>query len=265
MSDLSNQTGDEHGNRPPRPARARGQADKGVSRLAATRKPAWAIVYLKGFPHLLHLRALRRALLDRAIVGEDHAIMDVAKKLGISRSTLSRLFSGRNVSIDMLRPVLLKLGLEFERVCFPLEGELLERLVRDGTIERNGTTLLTVDPLSLPDAATLRPDSSSRPPARRASPWERALPDSAITETIGGRTAASGRRRSMRRASPPRLSTSQKLAAHVRAGGRPAAGRHPLLVRRAGMATGAPSKPWRAGSWPGCTMTAAIWPTSCAR
>jgi transcriptional regulator with XRE-family HTH domain len=128
-----------------------------VSRLSATRKPAWAIVYLKGFPHLIHLRALRRALLDKAIAGEDHAIMDVAKKLGISRSTLSRLFAGRNVSINVLRPVLQELGLEFERVCFPLEGELLDALIRHGTVERNGTTLLTVDPLSLPEAAQLKP------------------------------------------------------------------------------------------------------------
>jgi hypothetical protein len=43
-----------------------------------------------------------------------------------------------------------------ELVCWPLEGELLRRLEDGGTIERKGLTILTIDPLSLPEAAGLR-------------------------------------------------------------------------------------------------------------
>lgn len=127
-----------------------------VSRLARSR-PDWAIVFFRGFPHLLYLRALRRAMLTLEIDGDlEGAMTGLAERVKSSRSTVSRLFSGRRISLVTLLAVLDQLKLKFEDVCWPLEGELLRRLQQEGTIERNGATFLTVDPLSLPEADGLR-------------------------------------------------------------------------------------------------------------
>lgn len=114
------------------------------------RKPEWAIVHYKDEPHLLHLRALRRGLLARAIADESSTITDLAVRTGISRSTVSRFLCGRPTSIDVALAVLKELKLRFEDVCRPLDGHLLERLLREGAIiERGDVVLLAVDPTSL--------------------------------------------------------------------------------------------------------------------
>jgi transcriptional regulator with XRE-family HTH domain len=112
--------------------------------------PDWAIVDFRGFPHLIHLRHMRRRLLDNQVQRSDvDSLLAIAAKANCSRSTVSRLFAGRQVSVRVLLTVLDELGLEFSEVCFPLEGELLNRLVREGVIVVNGTTH-TVNPGQLP-------------------------------------------------------------------------------------------------------------------
>jgi hypothetical protein len=121
-----------------------------VNRTIGRNKSDWAIVHFKGFPHVLCLRALRRALLARAIVKDFGTTAELATRIGASRSTVSRLFGGRTTSIGVAVAALTELKLDFEDVCWPLEGDLLERLMREGaTIERNGATIVTIDPTSL--------------------------------------------------------------------------------------------------------------------
>jgi hypothetical protein len=120
------------------------------------RRPDWAIVFFRGFPHLLYVRALRRAMLNLALDRDLDSIEGLARRVKSSRSTVSRFFSGRPTSLAVMLAVLDELKLRFEDVCWPLEGELLRRLQEEGTIERNGATILTIDPMSLPEAAGLR-------------------------------------------------------------------------------------------------------------
>jgi len=132
----------------------------GKGTLIATRivrlKPDWAIVFYRGFPHLLCLRALRRAMLNLALDRNIDSMQQLAQRVKSSRSTVSRFFAGRPTSVPVMLAILDELKLKFEDVCWPLEGELLRRLQEEGTIERSGVTILTIDPLSLPEAAGLR-------------------------------------------------------------------------------------------------------------
>lgn len=123
------------------------------------RRPDWGVMFLKGFPHLVHLRTLRRALFERALEREGvDSIEEFAAGVTCSRSTLSRLLSGRTVSLVVLLRVLDALGLRFEEVCWPLEGVLLTRVLEGaGAIERKGALVLTKDPLALPGTEHIRP------------------------------------------------------------------------------------------------------------
>jgi hypothetical protein len=115
-----------------------------------SRRADWAIVQYKGLSYLLNLRGLWRGLLGRATAGEFSTIRELADRSGNSRSTVSRFFAGRATSIDATLAVLKELNLDFEDVCRPLDDDLLDRLTRAGAVvQRNGITLVTVQPLSL--------------------------------------------------------------------------------------------------------------------
>jgi hypothetical protein len=98
------------------------------------------------------------------------AMRGLAERSQSSRSTVSRLFAGKPVSLTTVLAVLNELKLAFEDVCWPLEGDLLRRLLEEGTIERNGATVLTLDPLSLPEAAGLHQMVQRALPAPAALP-----------------------------------------------------------------------------------------------
>src|SRR5215831_15127434 len=119
-----------------------------IVRRLPRRRPDWAIVSFKSLPYVLHVRALRRALIARAVDNEFSTIGELADRARVSRSTVSRFFAGRSTSLEVAFAILRELELAFEDVCSPLEGELL-RQAEQHVIVRDGAAVLTVDPRTL--------------------------------------------------------------------------------------------------------------------
>lgn len=81
-----------------------------------TSKPI-TIIYFKRLPYIVDIPACRKALVRRQVEGELTNMTSLAVAAAISRSTASRFFSGRSVSLAALLRILKVLRLEFHDVC----------------------------------------------------------------------------------------------------------------------------------------------------
>lgn len=82
-----------------------------------------------GHEFLLDLRELRRAWVRRQLVGELMSEQELAAAAGASRSTISRLLAGKQVSLPIVRAVLDEVRLEVTQVLVPA---VLSESQRDG-------------------------------------------------------------------------------------------------------------------------------------
>ena len=89
--------------------------------MARMNRPHTVVVSYHGLPYRLDLVACRRALVKRQVDGKLDSLESLARTLGISRSTVSRFFSGRNTSLSITLKILEALHLTFEDVATPLD------------------------------------------------------------------------------------------------------------------------------------------------
>jgi transcriptional regulator with XRE-family HTH domain len=82
-------------------------------------RPNTVIVEFCGVPHSLDLLACRRALVRHQVEGEFFTLAALGVATGISRSTVSRFFSGRVEYLPTVLKVLAALGLSFDEVATP--------------------------------------------------------------------------------------------------------------------------------------------------
>jgi hypothetical protein len=82
-------------------------------------------VNFRGFDYEMNIAVCRRALVQCQVDGELDTMDGLADAIGRSRSTASRFFSGRQMSLTVALAVLAKLKLRFEEVftpCGPDQG-----------------------------------------------------------------------------------------------------------------------------------------------
>jgi transcriptional regulator with XRE-family HTH domain len=82
-------------------------------------RPRRVSVRYRGVPYSLNLVRCRRALVDCQVKGEFDSMEELADKVGVSRSTASRFFSGRPTSLMVTKRVLDALHLKFSDVLTP--------------------------------------------------------------------------------------------------------------------------------------------------
>jgi hypothetical protein len=83
-------------------------------------RPKQVAVWYRGIPYTLDLVRCRRALVQRQIEGKLDSMESLARTVGISRSTASRFFSGRQTSLTVTLNILTALRLEFDEVATPV-------------------------------------------------------------------------------------------------------------------------------------------------
>jgi hypothetical protein len=88
-----------------------------MARMAS--RPKYCRVIYRGIPYILDLVICRRALVNRQVEGELDSMESLAGALGISRSTVSRFFSGRPTSLAVTLKILGALGVTFRDVAKP--------------------------------------------------------------------------------------------------------------------------------------------------
>jgi hypothetical protein len=81
------------------------------------------IAWYRGIPHVLDLRACRQAFVRSEMVGHFDSVEALAEAVNISRSTGSRFFNGRPVSLDITMRLVSALGLRLEEVVWPASPE----------------------------------------------------------------------------------------------------------------------------------------------
>jgi hypothetical protein len=81
------------------------------------RPPVRGIVQYDGQEFELNLAACRRAFLTGAIAGRWLTREDLARRIGRSRSTVSRFLTGRPTSLAVTLAIMGELGLRFEEVA----------------------------------------------------------------------------------------------------------------------------------------------------
>ncbi len=77
------------------------------------------MVSYRDVPHRLNLVVCRNALVRCQVRGEIDSMDDLAAKVGVSRSTASRFFSGRPTSLAVTLKMLEALHLRFKDVATP--------------------------------------------------------------------------------------------------------------------------------------------------
>lgn len=83
--------------------------------------PKTSTVLFRGLPFELDLVACRHALVQRQVDRELDSIGTLAHVCGVSRSTASRFFSGRNTSLRVTLTIVAALRLKFEDVARPID------------------------------------------------------------------------------------------------------------------------------------------------
>jgi hypothetical protein len=83
-------------------------------------RPREVIVWYRGTSYVLDLVLCRRALVQRQVDGELDNMNSLAQKVGVSRSTASRFFSGRSTSLAVTLRILSVLRLRFEDIARPV-------------------------------------------------------------------------------------------------------------------------------------------------
>lgn len=81
-----------------------------------TGKPI-AIIWFRKVPYVVDIPACRKALVRRQVEGELTNMASLAAAANISRSTASRFFSRRSISLAAMLRILAVLRLEFGNVC----------------------------------------------------------------------------------------------------------------------------------------------------
>jgi DNA-directed RNA polymerase alpha subunit len=84
-----------------------------------TNRPGQSRVCYRGIPYTLELVLCRRALVKRQVDGDLDSMESLANAAGVSRSTASRFFSGRQTSLTVTLRILETLHLRFEEVATP--------------------------------------------------------------------------------------------------------------------------------------------------
>ena len=79
--------------------------------------PSSATLVYRGVPYTLDLTRCRRALIQRQVEGVLATMEALAAAAGTSRSTASRFFGGRAVSLDTMLRILSALRVEFKDVA----------------------------------------------------------------------------------------------------------------------------------------------------
>jgi hypothetical protein len=85
-----------------------------------TSRPDEATVRYRGIPYLLNLVRCRQALVQCQVEDELDSMERLAAMVGVSRSTVSRFFSGRPTSLAATLKILSVLHLKFEEIAKPL-------------------------------------------------------------------------------------------------------------------------------------------------
>jgi hypothetical protein len=88
------------------------------------KRTARTVVNFRGFDYDMNLAVCRRALVMRQVAGEFDSMEGLADAIGRSRSTASRFFSGKQMSLTVALAVLDKLKLRFEDVFTPCDPGL---------------------------------------------------------------------------------------------------------------------------------------------
>jgi hypothetical protein len=83
-------------------------------------RPREVIVWYRGASYVLNLVRCRHALVMCQVEGELDNMNSLAVKVGVSRSTASRFFSGRSTSLAVTLRILATLRLSFEDVARPV-------------------------------------------------------------------------------------------------------------------------------------------------
>jgi transcriptional regulator with XRE-family HTH domain len=86
-------------------------------------------------PYVLDLSRCRRALVERQVQGEFDSMQGLAVKVGVSRSTASRFFSGRATSLPVTLRMLDALHLRFDDVATPAPEDSGEQEHRPAAAE----------------------------------------------------------------------------------------------------------------------------------
>jgi transcriptional regulator with XRE-family HTH domain len=85
--------------------------------------PKKVTVRFRGIPYSLNLVACRLALVARQVDGDMDSMESLADAVGVSRSTVSRFFSGKPTSLAVTLRILKALKLKFEDVAKPETDE----------------------------------------------------------------------------------------------------------------------------------------------
>ena len=88
-----------------------------------TVQPGLVRVFYRGLAYELDLLTCRRALVHCQVIGELDSIESLALKVGVSRSTASRFFSGRPTSLQVTLKFLDALHLRFEELVRPVADQ----------------------------------------------------------------------------------------------------------------------------------------------
>src|ERR1051326_2678555 len=91
--------------------------------MAPVSRPRRTTVNFRGIDHEMNITACRMALVQRRVAGEFDSMEGLADAVGRSRSTVSRFFSGRRISLPVALAVLDKLKLPFEQVFTPINPD----------------------------------------------------------------------------------------------------------------------------------------------
>jgi transcriptional regulator with XRE-family HTH domain len=85
------------------------------------RRPSEVTVSYRGIPFILDLVRCRRALVGCQIAGKFDRMEELADAVGVSRSTVSRFFAGRETSLTVTKKIVAGIGLKIEDVLRPAE------------------------------------------------------------------------------------------------------------------------------------------------
>jgi hypothetical protein len=86
-------------------------------RSGPTRVSSW----YRGMPYVFDLDRCRHAFVERQVQGGFSSVEGLARAVGVSRSTASRFFAGRAISLATVLGILMALHLTFEEVARPAD------------------------------------------------------------------------------------------------------------------------------------------------
>ena len=83
-------------------------------------RDAWTETKFDGHPYRFHVAELERAFFRGVVAGRFTTKEQFSGLIGVSRSTGSRVFRGRNTSLKVALRVLAELELKFDDVAYPI-------------------------------------------------------------------------------------------------------------------------------------------------